>query len=107
MIIEYETSKFLKEKRQLEIADTHNVFLRGKNPYDGLSTYFGIWTNKNTLVIVTIISWRTINYKCYLKTSLPTKNDIQEYLEHNKNVCIITKDEFKEQIKNIKSIIDI
>lgn len=107
MIIEYETSKYVKEKNKLEIVDTHNVFLNGKNPYDGLDTYFGIWTNKNTLVIVTIISWRTISYKCYLKTSLPTKNDIQEYLEHNKNVKIITKDEFKEQIQNIRSIIDI
>lgn len=107
MIIEYQMSKYVKEKKQLEIADTHNIFLSGKNPYDNLPTYFGIWTNKNTLVIVTIISWRTISYKRYLNTNLSTKSDVQEYLEHNKNVQIITRDEFREQIQNIKSIIEI
>lgn len=42
MVIEYETSKYIKEKQKIEINDTKNVFLQGTNPYDGLSTYFGI-----------------------------------------------------------------
>ena len=72
-----------------------------------MNTYFGVWINNNTLSIVTIISWRTISYKSYLNTNLSTKNDIQEYLNNNKNVTIITRDEFKEQIDNIKSILEI
>ena len=107
MIIEYETSKYVKENKQIEIPDTKNVFLKGKNPYDNMNTYFGVWINNNTLSIVTIISWRTISYKSYLNTNLSTKNDIQEYLNNNKNVTIITRDEFKEQIDNNKSILEI
>lgn len=107
MIIEYETSKFVKEKKQLEIPDTKNIFLSGKNPYDGLDTYFGIWNNKNTLVIVTIISWRTIYFERYLNTNLYTDSDIKKYLEQNKNVKVITKAEFKKQIDNIRSIMEI
>lgn len=107
MVIEYETSKYVREKKQLEILDTKNVFLRGKNPYDGLDTFFGVWVNKNTLTIVTIISWHTITYDCYLTTSVSTENAIREYLEHNGKVEIITRAEFKQQIQHIRSIIEI
>lgn len=51
MIIEYEVSKFIKEKGKFEIEDTKNVFLQGLNPYDGLPTYFGIWVNDKRLFI--------------------------------------------------------
>ena len=63
MLIEYETSKYVKEKAQIEIQDTKNVFLQGKNPYDGLNTYFGIWTKKDGIAIVNITSWRNISYE--------------------------------------------
>lgn len=107
MIIEYETSKYLKEKKQLEIEDTKNVFLKGRNMYDNLPTYFGIWVNNGGLSIVTIISYRTINYEYYLNANLSTLCDIREYLRNSKNVEIIGKDEFREQINHIRSIFEI
>lgn len=106
-MIEYETRKFIDEKRQLNIEDSKNVFLKGTNPYDGLPTYFGIWQNNNKLSIVTIISYRNIKYASYLNTSLSTENDIKEYLRYNNNVKIIAKDEFKKQIQHINSILRI
>lgn len=107
MIIEYETRKFVGEKKQLNIEDSKNVFLKGTNPYDGLSTYFGIWENDDKLSIVTIISYRNIKYECYLNKALSTESDIREYLMYNNNVKTITKDEFKEQIQYISSILRI
>ena len=106
-MIEYETRKFIDEKRQLNIEDSKNVFLKGTNPYDGLPTYFGIWQNNNKLSIVTIISYRNIKYASYLNTSLSTENDIKEYLRYNNNVKVIAKDEFKKQIHHINSILRI
>lgn len=107
MIIEYEISKFVKEKAQLEIKDTKNVFLQGTNPYDGLNTYFGIWTKKDGLVIVNITSWRNISYKHYLSKNLSTENDIKQYLQYNNNVKTISKDEFKKEIDHIRLILEI
>lgn len=107
MIIQYEVSKYTKEHKQIEIQDTKNVFLKGTNPYDGLPTYFGIWNNKNTLVIATIISWRTIKYERWLSLSGYTESYIKEYLSQNKNVQVISKDEFKEQIDNVREIFEI
>ncbi len=107
MNIEYETRKFVDEKRQFNIEDSKNVFLKGINPYDNLPTYFGIWENDNKLSIVSIISYRNIKYGCYLNTNLSTESDIKEYLRYNDNVKIITKDEFKEQIQKINSILRI
>ena len=40
--IEYEKNKFIKEKKDFELVDTKNIFLKGYNPYDGLKTFFGI-----------------------------------------------------------------
>ncbi|MBS5857910.1 MAG: hypothetical protein KIC60_05430 [Clostridium sp.] len=105
MIIEYEVSKYIKEMQKLEIKDTKNVFLKGRNTYDNLPTYFGIWNNDGILSIVTIISYRTINYKHYLNENLSTKYDIEQYLKCNKNIEIISRNEFKEQIDNIISIL--
>ena len=34
MIIEYEKNKYVTEIKQLEITDSKNVFLKGKNMYD-------------------------------------------------------------------------
>ena len=107
MIIEYETCKCISEKQKIEIKDTQNVFLKGKNMYDNLPTYFGIWLNNGRLSIVTIISYRTISYKSYLNPSLSTKCDIQEYLKYSKDVQVIGKSEFKEQIKHITTILKI
>jgi len=66
MIIEYETSKYVKEYKKLEIEDTKNIFLKGRNIYDNLPTYFGIWVNNGALSIVTIISYRNISYEHWL-----------------------------------------
>ena len=107
MIIEYETSKYISEKHKIEIEDTKNVFLKGKNIYDNLPTYFGIWLNDGCLSIVTIISYRTISYKSYLNPKLYTKCDIQEYLKNSKDVRVIEKSEFKEQINYITKILQI
>ncbi len=107
MIIEYETSKYLKEKKQLEIEDTKNIFLKGRNMYDNLPTYFGIWANNGGLSIVTITSYRTISYEHYLNTNLSTLCDIREYLRNSKNVEVIEKNEFKEQMDHIRSIFEI
>lgn len=107
MIIEYETCKYISEKQKIEIKDTQNVFLKGKNMYDNLPTYFGIWLNNGRLSIVTIISYRTISYKSYLNPSLSTKYDIQEYLKYSEDVQVIGKSEFKEQIKHITTILKI
>lgn len=107
MIIKYETSEYKTESMQIEIEDTKNVFLQGTNPYDGLPTYFGIWNNKGTLVIITIISWRTIKYQRWLNPDGYTECDIKEYLKNNRNVKTITKEEFKQQIQNIREILEI
>ena len=107
MIIEYETCKYISEKQKIEIEDTKNVFLEGKNIYDNLPTYFGIWYNNGHLSIVTIISYRTISYKSYLNPNLSTKCDIQEYLNNSKNVRVIKKGEFKEQLNHVTKILKI
>lgn len=107
MIIEYETSKYVKEKQNIEIEDTKNVFLKGKNIYDNLPTYFGIWLHDGCLSIVTIIRYRTISYKCYLNPNLSTKCDIQEYLKNSNDVEVIERSEFKEQINHITTILKI
>ncbi len=107
MIINYETSKYVKEKCQMEIEDTKNIFLQGTNPYDGLNTYFGIWTTENSLIIATLISGRNVRYESYINRNLYTESDIREFLTNNNNVKIISKDIFKEQINNIKSILEI
>ena len=103
MLIEYETSKYVKEKAQIEIQDTKNVFLQGKNPYDGLNTYFGIWTKKDGIAIVNITSWRNISYEY----SLNTEQYIKKYLENNKNVKIISKEELKKELDHVRSILEI
>lgn len=107
MIIEYETSKYVKEIHKIEIEDTKNVFLQEKNMWDNQDTFFGIWPNNNGLSIVTIISYRTIAYKHYLSTNLSTTNDIQEYFKNSNNVKIISKEQFKKQIDYIKTIFEI
>lgn len=107
MIIEYEKSKYVKEKSQIEIKDTKNVFLKGTNPYDGLNTYFGIWTKNDGLAIVNITSWRNISYKYYLDKNMSTKVDIELYLQHSNNIKVISKEEFKKEIDHVRSILEI
>lgn len=107
MVIKYKTGRYLSENRKIEIKDTKNVFLKGRNPYDHLPTFFGIWINGNGLSIVTIVSYHTISYKYYFNIKLPTKCDIQNYLQNNDNVKIITKNEFKEQMDHVRSILKI
>ena len=107
MLIKYETSKYIKEKAQIEITDTKNVFLKGTNPYDGLNTYLGIWNKEKGIAIVNITSWRNISYKYYLSKTLSTENDIIQYLQYNNNIKIISKGEFKKEIDHIMSILEI
>ena len=107
MIIEYEKCNFSKEQCNIEIKDLKNVFLKGKNPFDNLDTYFGIWVNNKQISIVTIISYRTVTYKHYLNENLSTICNIQEYLKHNDSVVIIDRKEFEKQINHIKSIFEI
>lgn len=107
MIIRYKTSKYVEKYCELEIKDSKNVFLKGRNIYDNLPTYLGIWNNDGMLSIVTIISYRTINYKHYLSENLSTKYDIEQYLKCNDNIEIISRNEFKEQIDKIITILNI
>ena len=107
MVFEYETSKYVKETKRIEISDTKNVFLKGKNILDNLPTYFGIWINNGGISIVTIISYRNINYKYYLNTNLDTEYDIKEYVKFSEHIETISKDEFKEKIDIIKGIMEI
>ena len=107
MIIEYIESHYINKNHKIEIEDTKNVFLKGKNIYDNLPTYFGVWLNDGCLSIVTIISYRTINYKSYMNPNISTKYDIQEYLKNSKDVVVIEKDQFKEQINHITKILKI
>lgn len=107
MIINYETCKCTTEEQQIEITDTKNVFLQGTNPFDGLDTFLGIWTNKNRLLVVTLTSHRNMSYKGYLNLNLPTEDEIRKFLKSSTNVKVITKDIFKKQINNIKSMVEI
>jgi len=107
MVIEYETSKYVTETKKLEISDTKNVFLKGRNTFDNLPTYFGIWINNGGISIVTLISYRNINYQYYINTNLSTEIDIKNYLKYSKDIEIISKDEFREQISHIKTILEI
>ena len=107
MIIEYETSKYIKEKQKIAINDTKNVFLQGTNPYDGLSTYFGIWINNNYLVIANLISGRNISYEYTSNKNIYTECDIKKYLESNKNVKVISKDDFTKQLLKVVKILEI
>lgn len=101
MIIEYEVSNFVKEQKCIEIEDTKNVFLKGINPYDGINTYFGIWSNDNYLSIVTIISNRCISYDCTTSKNVYTECDIKKYLANNKNIKVISKVEFADKLNSI------
>ena len=105
MVIEYEINKFVTEKCKIEIEDSKNIFLKGQNPYDGLSTYFGIWTTEKYIVIATIISNKNISYEYSLDKNIYTTIDIKKYLEFNRNVQVITKNEFKEQLKSFLSVV--
>ncbi len=107
MIINYVKNKFLKEEKLMEIENTKNVFLKGRNPYDGVSTYLGIWTNEKYLVIVTLISNRCISYEYSLDKRIYTELNIRKYLEDNDNVETISRDEFENQLKNIIEIFEI
>ena len=107
MIIEYKNNNIKRESKKIEIEDPKNVFLKGKNIYDNLPTYFGVWLNDGCLSIVTIISYRTINYKSYMNPNISTKYDIQEYLKNSKDVVVIEKNQFKEQINHITKILKI
>ena len=107
MIIEYKVSNFVEETKSFEIEDTKNVFLEGTNPYNGLSTYFGIWSNGNYLVIATIINGRCFSYDYSTNSSIYTENDIKKYLTNNKNVKVISKKVFAEQLNRFKEIIEI
>lgn len=107
MVIEYETSKYVTEKQQLEIEDTKNVFLHGRNNYDGTSTYFGTWTNDEYLVVVTLISGRIVSYEYSLNKNAYTDIDIQHYLRQNKNVEVISRDSFKKELERVTSILKI
>lgn len=107
MIIEYNVSEYKTETKQIEIEDTKNVFLKGTNPYNGSRTYFGIWTNDNGLSIVTVVNGQNIYYEHSKSGRVYTQCDIKEYLKNNKNVSVITKAEFKEQIKYIRLLLDI
>ena len=101
MVIDYEVDNYVKEKKSIEIEDNKNVFLKGTNPYDGLSTYFGIWTNTNYLSIVTIISNRCISYDCTTSKNVYTECDIKKYLSNNKNIKVISKAEFANKLHNV------
>ena len=107
MIIEYKNNNIKRESKKIEIEDPKNVFLKGKNIYDNLPTYFGVWLNDGCLSIITIISYRIIFYKYYLNPNLSTKHDIKEYLKNSKDVQNIEKSEFKEQINHITKILKI
>lgn len=107
MVIEYKPSKVIKMNNKLEITDTKNVFLKGKNPDNWFDTFFGIWPNDRGLVVITIIGWHTIKCKCYLDSNVSTNGDIQMYLENNKDVEIIPKEDFKFQIENMRSVMEI
>ena len=107
MVIEYEVSKFVNETKSIDIKDTKNIFLKGTNPYDGLYTYFGVWTNKKYLCIVTLISNRCVSYDCTLNKNVYTECDIKKYLSENRNVKIISKAEFIEKLNIFKEKIKI
>ena len=107
MIIEYKVGKYIYEDKKIEIKDDKNIFFKGTNPYDGLSTYFGIWENENGLAMVTIISNRNISYEYSRSKVIHTLPDIKKYLEGNRDVKIISKKEFKDQLDRIQKIIEI
>ncbi len=107
MIINYVKNKYVKEEKSIEVENPKNIFLKGTNPYDGLSTYFGIWTNKKYLMIVTLISGRCISYEYSLNKQIYTEGEIRKYLEDNKNVKVISKNEFEEKLKNVLSLFKI
>ena len=105
MLIKYEKNEYKREQCQIEIEDTKNIFLKGINPYDGLSTYFGIWTNEKYIVIVTLISNGNISYEYSLNKNIYTESDIKKYMELNNNVEIISKEKFKNQLQKVISIV--
>lgn len=107
MIIEYETDKYISEKQEIEIKDTKNVFLKGRNILNGFTTYFGIWIHDGGLSIVTIIRYTIIYYHYYSDLNFCTKCDIKEYLKNSQDVRIIEKSEFKKQIEHIMTILKI
>lgn len=107
MIIEYRTSKYVTKEKQLEIEDTKNVFLQGTNPYDGLSTYFGIWENEECLVMATLKNDRKVSYEYSTNKHVHTECDIKGFLESSKNVKLISKEAFKKQLARINKILEI
>ena len=103
MTIEYSIKKYIKETMSIDIVDTKNVFLKGKNIYDNTTTYFGIWDNGEEIVIAILVKNRYIYYTTSKIKSVFTEEDIKEYLSENKNVTVISREEFKENLDRIKS----
>ena len=99
--IEYEKSKFVKEKKYLKLEDTKNLFFSGKNSNNGQNTFFGIWENENYLVIVTLLGNDKISYEYSKDKNIYTDNYIKEYLENNNYIDGISKGVFKKQFQNI------
>lgn len=107
MIIKYKTSEYREVMHEMEIEDDKNLFLQGRNKYDGLNTYFGIWRNKDYLVIATLISGHTISYEYYSMHNICTDNNIEKFMEHSRDVKCISKDEFAKELKRVISILEI
>ena len=105
MIIKYDKTEYSRVTHEIDIPDTKNVFLKGTNPYDGLSTYLGIWTNEKYLVVINMISNRNISYDYSLEKAGNTEMDIKKFLEHSKNVKIISRDEFQKKLNNFIEIV--
>lgn len=102
MIIEYETSKYVTEKQQIEIEDNKNVFLKGRSDYSNMPTYFGIWSNGKYFISVTLSSGN-INYSYSSYES--TESDVRHYLYLNRNVEVISKNSFKQELEKATSLL--
>ena len=102
MKFNYEVCKNVKEKKSIEIENTRNVFLEGQSTYNGLENYFGVWSNKKYLSIITLMNNGTIYCNCSLNKSVYPDCSIRRFLEDNKNVRLISKDAFIHQLNKYK-----
>ena len=107
MKINYYADTFYKEERILEVKNPKNVFLKGKERFSSKNTLFGIWDNKEGLIIVTIKDQKEIRYDYSCDKNIYTECDIRQYLQQNEDVVKITKQEFKNVLKKTRKLIKI
>ncbi len=106
MIINYKKSKYVTEEFEIEIEDIYNCFLQGNSENKNITEYLGIYTTNEYLIIIKIEEYSNIKLENWSNKNLYTENDIKIFLKGHKEVKVITKEIFKNKLKEILKILE-